>query len=143
MPSRTQIAKQLQEDDIRCLKAMADGHPVQSKAKEIIDQYELSRGGFLGLWFLDICTALFFVLRVQNNDSIVDIGLATITLGLFLAYELWLKWDRKRALRIYPSIDGLLAAKTQLNLDAPYIVVPLLFSLVLFAFLLCLYNMYN
>lgn len=138
MPSRTKIAEQLRADDIRCLQALADGQLVQPRTNEIVEQYELTIGEFLAFWLLDACAALFFIFRFQDTDPVIAFGGATFFLGLFLAYEIDLRHDRKKALQIYPSIDGLLAAKTQLNLDAPFIITPILFSLLCLCFILAL-----
>lgn len=68
MISRAKIAKQLRDDDIRCLKAIAGGREAQPKTNEIIEQYWLSPWHYVGVFI----SGMFFSVFVTPESFFIS-----------------------------------------------------------------------
>lgn len=124
MISRVKIARQLREDDIRCLKAIADGQEAQPKTNEIIEQYWLSPWHYTGA----LAAAIFLWAVVDPESFYYSNGRASYYLsedtmqsiwGFLLTtaltcYFSWMCLDYNKATGIYDGTDELLKPRTQM-----------------------------
>lgn len=115
MISRAKIAKQLRDDDIRCLKAIAGGREAQPKTNEIIEQYWLSPWHYVGVFI----SGMFFSVFVTPesffyfNEGASGFLWRFLLSAILICYFLWMCLDYGKATRIYDRIDEPLKPRSQ------------------------------